>query len=100
MLSLRVNIHSRPVLLRARRKIKVLTLFLLSGFSPSTLYCTRNKLQLVGVTAMFIASKHEEIHAPECRDFVYISDKADTREQILQMEGLILSGRIIFDFKL
>ena len=52
---------------------------------------TRNKLQLVGVTAMFIASKYEEIYAPECRDFVYISDKAYTREQILAMEGLILS---------
>jgi len=52
---------------------------------------TRNKLQLVGVTAMFIASKYEEIYAPECRDFVYISDKAYTREQILAMEGLMLS---------
>jgi len=51
----------------------------------------RNKLQLVGVTAMFIASKYEEIYAPECRDFVYISDKAYTREQILAMEGLMLS---------
>ena len=52
---------------------------------------TRNKLQLVGVTAMFLASKYEEIYAPECRDFVYISDKAYTREQILAMEGLMLS---------
>lgn len=51
----------------------------------------RNKLQLVGVTAMFIASKYEEIYAPECRDFVYISDKAYTREQILAMEGLMLA---------
>jgi hypothetical protein len=72
---------------------------------PETLYLTvnlidrfleveviaRNKLQLVGVTAMFIASKYEEIYAPECRDFVYISDKAYTREQILAMEGLMLS---------
>jgi len=52
---------------------------------------TRNKLQLVGVTAMFIASKYEEIYAPECRDFVYISDKAYSREQILGMEGAMLS---------
>ena len=52
---------------------------------------TRNKLQLVGVTAMFIASKYEEIYAPECRDFVYISDKAYTRDEILRMEGLMLS---------
>ena len=52
---------------------------------------TRNKLQLVGVTAMFLASKYEEIYAPECRDFVYISDKAYSREQILAMEGNMLA---------
>ena len=40
---------------------------------------------------MFIASKYEEIYAPECRDFVYISDKAYTRDEILRMEGLMLS---------
>ena len=51
----------------------------------------RNKLQLVGVTAMFIASKYEEIYAPECRDFVYISDKAYTRDEILRMEGQMLA---------
>lgn len=39
-------------------------------------------LQLVGCTAMLIASKYEEIYAPEVRDFVYISDKAYTREQV------------------
>ena len=51
----------------------------------------RNKLQLVGITAMFVASKYEEIYAPECRDFVYISDKAYTREQILATEGSMLA---------
>lgn len=45
----------------------------------------------VGVTAMLIASKYEEIWAPEVRDFVYISDKAYTREQILSMEKLMLN---------
>ena len=39
---------------------------------------------------MFLASKYEEIYAPECRDFVYISDRAYTREQILQMEAKML----------
>eukprot|EP01111_Echinosteliopsis_oligospora_P011435 TRINITY_DN3779_c0_g1_i1.p1 TRINITY_DN3779_c0_g1~~TRINITY_DN3779_c0_g1_i1.p1 ORF type:complete len:463 (+),score=167.02 TRINITY_DN3779_c0_g1_i1:180-1568(+) len=51
----------------------------------------RNKLQLVGVTAMLLAAKYEEIYAPEVRDFIYISDKAITREEILKMERLILS---------
>jgi G2/mitotic-specific cyclin-B, other len=44
----------------------------------------RTKLQLVGVTAMLIASKYEEIYAPEVRDFVYITDKAYSKEEILQ----------------
>ena len=51
----------------------------------------RSKLQLVGVTAMLIASKYEEIFAPEVRDFVYITDKAYTREQILAMEATMLN---------
>jgi len=52
---------------------------------------TRKNLQLVGVTAMLLASKYEEIWAPEVRDFVYISDKAYTREQILGMEKQMLN---------
>ena len=40
---------------------------------------------------MLIACKYEEIYAPEVRDFVYITDKAYTREEILQMEFLMLS---------
>jgi hypothetical protein len=52
----------------------------------------RQKLQLVGVTAMLIASKYEEIYAPEIRDFVYISDNAYTKEEIVAMEGLMLNA--------
>jgi len=51
----------------------------------------RTKLQLVGCTAMLVASKYEEIYAPEVRDFVYISDKAYTRDQILMMESIMLN---------
>jgi len=40
---------------------------------------------------MLIASKYEEIYAPECNDFVYISDGAYTKQQILQMEQTILN---------
>lgn len=52
---------------------------------------SRTKLQLVGCTAMFIASKYEEIYAPEVKDFVYISDKAYTPDQILAMESIMLN---------
>jgi len=36
----------------------------------------KSRLQLVGVTALLIASKYEEIYPPELKDFVYITDKA------------------------
>ena len=45
----------------------------------------------VGITAMLIASKYEDIWAPEVRDFVYISDQAYTAEQILEMEKIMLN---------
>lgn len=56
----------------------------------------RTRLQLVGCTAMLIASKYEEIYAPEVRDFVYISDRAYSRDQILRMESAML-GALKFD---
>merc|ERR1712029_870494 len=52
---------------------------------------SRSKLQLVGVAAMLIAAKYEEIYAPEVKDFVYITDRAYTEKEILKMEVKILS---------
>ncbi len=41
---------------------------------------------------MLIACKYEEIYAPEVKDFVYITDKAYTKEEILQMECSMLGS--------
>jgi G2/mitotic-specific cyclin-B, other len=46
---------------------------------------------------MLIASKYEEIYAPEIRDFIYMTDKTYTKEQILSMERDILYS---LDFKI
>jgi len=51
---------------------------------------TRPKLQLIGVTALLIASKYEEIYPPELRDLVYICDRAYSRDEILEMEETVL----------
>merc|ERR1711872_1188715 len=51
---------------------------------------TRAPLELVGVAAMFLASKLEEVYAPACSDFVYITDHAYTEDAIKQMEMKIL----------
>lgn len=41
---------------------------------------------------MLLACKYEEIYPPEVKDFVYITDRAYTKEDVLQMEFLILSA--------
>uniref|UniRef100_A0A3P8QLR6 G2/mitotic-specific cyclin-B2 n=1 Tax=Astatotilapia calliptera TaxID=8154 RepID=A0A3P8QLR6_ASTCA len=50
----------------------------------------REMLQLVGSTAMLVASKFEE-HSPPCvDDFLYICDDAYKREELISMEESIL----------
>jgi len=48
------------------------------------------QLQLVGVTAMFVASKYEEMYVPAIDDFVYMTDNTYTKAEIRQMEISIL----------
>lgn len=50
----------------------------------------KKQLQLVGVTAMFLASKYEEMYPPEISDFAYVTDSAYTTAQIRDMEMTIL----------
>lgn len=47
----------------------------------------RKKLQLVGVTAMLLACKYEEVSVPVVEDLILISDKAYSRIEVLQMVG-------------
>ncbi|GJX01834.1 G2/mitotic-specific cyclin-2-like protein [Tanacetum coccineum] len=46
----------------------------------------RKKLQLVGVTAMLLACKYKEIYVPVVEDFIVISNKAYTKDEVLMME--------------
>lgn len=55
------------------------------------------KLQLVGVTAMFIAAKYEEIVAPSVDEFVYMTENGYTKEEILKGERVVLQT---LDFKI
>ena len=52
----------------------------------------RAKLQLVGITAMWIACKYEEIYPPELKDFVYITDGAYVKSDVLRMENKMLAS--------
>ncbi|GER49159.1 cyclin family protein [Striga asiatica] len=72
---------------------------------PDTLYLTvnyidrylsgnvmdRQRLQLLGVACMMIASKYEEICAPQVEEFCYITDNTYFKEEVLQMESDVLN---------
>ncbi|XP_022867393.1 cyclin-A1-4-like [Olea europaea var. sylvestris] len=72
---------------------------------PDTLYMTvnyidrylsgnvmeRQKLQLLGVACMMIASKYEEICAPQVEEFCYITDNTYFKDEVLQMESAVLN---------
>ncbi|NXF11881.1 CCNB2 protein, partial [Smithornis capensis] len=81
-----VQVHSRFHLLQETLYmcVAIIDRFLQSHPVP------RKKLQLVGVTALLVASKYEEILCPDVADFVYITDNAYTSSEIREMEMVIL----------
>ncbi|XP_061203498.1 G2/mitotic-specific cyclin-B2 [Neopsephotus bourkii] len=81
-----VQVHSRFHLLQETLYmcVAVVDRFLQSHPVP------RKSLQLVGVTAMLLASKYEEMFSPDIGDFVYITDNTYTSNEIREMEIVIL----------
>lgn len=50
-----------------------------------------DRLQLVGITAMFIASKYEEVLSPHVANFSHVADDGFSEAEILAAERFILS---------
>ena len=50
----------------------------------------KSDVQLVGVAALVIATKYEEIYPPTVKDFIYLTDNTYSRQQITSMEHSIL----------
>ncbi|KAG6422939.1 hypothetical protein SASPL_113322 [Salvia splendens] len=51
----------------------------------------RKRLQLVGITALLLACKYEEVSVPVVEDLVLISDNAYSRKEVLNMEKSIVN---------
>ncbi|GKV35766.1 hypothetical protein SLEP1_g43986 [Rubroshorea leprosula] len=66
-----------------------LTVYLIDWFLCEN-YVERQKLQLLGITCMLIASKYEEICAPRVEEFCFITDSTYVREEVLKMETQVL----------
>ncbi|CAD8142713.1 unnamed protein product [Paramecium octaurelia] len=74
---------------RLKQETLYLTISLVDRYMLTT-PVSKNILQLIGVSALFIASKVEEVHQLMAKDLAYITDKTYTKEQILYTESLIL----------
>ena len=57
----------------------------------------KHRFQLLGITALFIASKYEEIYPPTLSDFSFVCADAYKEKDILVMEANILKA---LDFNL
>ncbi|EOA33887.1 hypothetical protein CARUB_v10021378mg [Capsella rubella] len=66
-----------------------LTVYLIDWFLHGN-YVERQRLQLLGITCMLIASKYEEICAPRIEEFCFITDNTYTRDQVVEMESQVL----------
>lgn len=82
-----IEVHQQ---FRLMQETLYLTVAIIDRFLQSFQTIDRKRLQLVGVTAMFIASKYEEMYSPDVSDFAYITDNAYSKVEILQMELLIM----------
>lgn len=100
-----VNAKMRAILIdwlidvHKKYKLRPETLFLAVGIVDRFLehrVTARRHLQLVGVTALLIAAKFEELYPPGVADFVYVTDKAYTKDEVLRMEVSILT---VLDFR-
>ena len=89
-------------LIEIHNKFKLLpeTLFLTENIIDRFLEkkkISRQNFQLLGITAMLIACKYEEIYAPEIKSIIYAIDNAYSKQEIKQYEGIIIK---VLDFNL
>ncbi|GKV35646.1 hypothetical protein SLEP1_g43889 [Rubroshorea leprosula] len=66
-----------------------LTVYLIDWFLTEN-YIERQRLQLLGITCILIASKYEEICPPRVEELCFITDSTYTREEVLKMETQVL----------
>ncbi|XP_020086962.1 cyclin-A2-1-like [Ananas comosus] len=66
-----------------------LTVYIIDRFLSQN-YIERQRLQLLGITCMLIASKYEEICAPRVEEFCFITDNTYSKAEVLKMETQVL----------
>lgn len=77
---------------KLHRETYYLTIDYLDRYLTLKTGISKNQLQLIGITCLFVASKVEEIYPPKLNEFAYVTDGACTEEDILKQEVLVLQA--------
>mmetsp|Transcript_22285 Transcript_22285/g.40144 ORF Transcript_22285/g.40144 Transcript_22285/m.40144 type:complete len:388 (-) Transcript_22285:140-1303(-) len=83
-----VEVHSS---LKLRAETLYLTVRVLDCYLSATAV-PRKQFQLIGITALLLASKFEEIDPPKIRKLIWISDNSYTKKEVLTMECAMLKS--------
>lgn len=75
---------------KLHRETYYLALDYLDRYLSTNVSISKTKLQLIGITCLFIAAKVEEIYPPKLSEFAYVTDGACSEENILEYELVIL----------
>lgn len=84
-----VEVHME---IRSLAESLFLSVSILDRYLQKTPNLPRSRLQLAGITAIFVAGKYEETHTPSVTDYVYFTDDIYTVSELLQMENEMLAA--------
>lgn len=77
---------------KLHRETYYLSVDYLDRFLTANVKISKTRLQLIGITCLFVAAKVEEIYPPKIAEFAYVTDGACTEEDILQQELILLTS--------
>ncbi|XP_027177602.1 G2/mitotic-specific cyclin-2-like [Coffea eugenioides] len=87
----RAHLLSAILLVFSSRTVLVVFSCILRITTKPSVSLVRKKLQLVGVTAMLLACKYEEVSVPVLEVLILISDRAYSRNDVLEMESFMIN---------
>ena len=81
-----IDVHRK---FRLQPETLYVTVFIIDRFL-SLKQIKKSQLHILGVTALLISTKYEEIYPPELKDLLTVSENKFTKKEVLQMELEIL----------
>ncbi|RUS69001.1 hypothetical protein EGW08_023237, partial [Elysia chlorotica] len=77
---------------RLHKETFMLTVDFIDRYLSVTTNVPKTQLQLLGISALFVAAKLEEIYPPKLHEFAYVTDSACTEQEIIKQEMIIVKA--------